>query len=222
MPSSKMQEWDEFYKVGKTAVIPDLFMVRRFAAEASMGRRVLILAAGAGRNAIWLAKRGFYVMATDLSEEATEKLKWWARVEGVHDHIDAVPMDLLDGKTVSYGFLGQHTYDFIIFEGCLEYVDDEKALEVLKRAGACMKPGARVFVIARGPSHWAHGSTERSDGFMKTYARGEIGFIKLMSDALSLKEFNISKEEWLTSKFTGGQLLWSEAVSQDYYIEGWR
>ncbi len=220
MPSSQMKEWDEFYKQGKTAIIPDLFTVRRFSVERSAGRSVLVLAAGAGRNAIWLAKRGFTVMATDLSEEATEKAKWWARVEGVDDHFDAVQLDLLDAQTRSFGFLGRN-YDFLIFEGCLEYFDDVQALEVIKRTEACTKRTTRVFVHARGPSHWAHSSRVRSDGFMATNVRGQLAYIKLMDEALQLNHFSILKEESRTELYEGSQMKDQGRLSQDLYIEGW-
>jgi SAM-dependent methyltransferase len=45
--------------------------------------RALDLAAGEGRNAIFLAEKGFEVDAVDISEVALKKARQWARAKGL-------------------------------------------------------------------------------------------------------------------------------------------
>lgn len=70
------------------------------------GGRILCLAEGEGRNAIFLAKQGFDVCAVDQSEVGINKLNNWATKENVK--IDTVLADLIE-----YGF-GESKWDGII------------------------------------------------------------------------------------------------------------
>jgi len=225
MPSGNVDEWDEYYRTQSVAVHPDLFVVRRFAKESAIPmKRVLIFACGAGRNAIWLAKRGLYVMATDQSKEALEKVKWWARTEGVEGSVDVLQHDLLAGDESYDRYLGSRDYDFVIFEGCLEYFDDEQVLEVLRRSRRCMRltRGGRVFIFARGPSHWAHQTTERSDGWMKTYPREDFWYAQALSEELDLDHFEVTNDVCGTTTFQGLTKAECQRWSDDLYLEGWR
>ena len=57
-----------------------------------VGGRILTLAEGEGRNAIFLAKHGFKVTAVDWSEVGLKKLASWAAQEGVA--VDTVCADI--------------------------------------------------------------------------------------------------------------------------------
>ena len=67
------------------------FLIER-AAEIIPGGRVLTLAEGEGRNAIFLAQQGFQVTAIDWSEVGLAKLTKWAEKE--HLHIDTICADI--------------------------------------------------------------------------------------------------------------------------------
>jgi SAM-dependent methyltransferase len=71
-------------------------VVAREAADLPPGR-ALDLASGEGRNAIWLAERGWRVTAVDFSAVATERTRRLAaeRLGPAADRVDAVTADLL-------------------------------------------------------------------------------------------------------------------------------
>lgn len=81
--------WDERYAGREPvwSVEPNQFVARECADLASEPRRAVDLAAGEGRNAIWLARQGWEVTAVDFSRTGLEKgrrLAGDARVEWVH------------------------------------------------------------------------------------------------------------------------------------------
>lgn len=55
--------------------------------------RVLDLAAGEGRNAIFLAEKGFDVEAVDISDVALKKARQWAKARGVSIRTSVVDLD---------------------------------------------------------------------------------------------------------------------------------
>lgn len=68
--------------------------------------KILCLAEGEGRNAIFLAKQGFQVTAVDQSEVGIQKMKDWANRENLE--IDAIVADLNEFN------LGENKWDGII------------------------------------------------------------------------------------------------------------
>lgn len=68
--------------------------------------RVLDLAAGEGRNALFLAEKGFEVEAVDISEIALKKARQWAREKGVKIRTFVADLD-------TYA-IGEASYDVIL------------------------------------------------------------------------------------------------------------
>ena len=69
------EQWDQRY-AGEELVWsagPNIF-VAGICAELAPGR-VLDLAAGEGRNALWLAERGWQVTAVDFSQVAVDRMR---------------------------------------------------------------------------------------------------------------------------------------------------
>ncbi len=78
-----MIDWNEVYRgdeffYGKE---PNEF-IKRYCNLILQGGKVLELACGEGRNAVFLAQQGFCVDAIDSSEVAIEKAKSWAKEKG--------------------------------------------------------------------------------------------------------------------------------------------
>jgi SAM-dependent methyltransferase len=71
-------------------------VVARETADLPPGRAV-DLAAGEGRNAIWLAERGWRVTAVDFSTVATDRIRQWAteRLGAEAARVEAVTADLM-------------------------------------------------------------------------------------------------------------------------------
>jgi len=80
---------DEFY-YGRE---PNDFL-REHCSEIASGGRVLCLAEGEGRNAVFLAKQGYQVTAVDGSMKGLEKLAMFAKSQGVS--VETVHADLND------------------------------------------------------------------------------------------------------------------------------
>ena len=74
--ASKQRQWNERYASEDLVwgIEPNRFLAEELGSVEPVGR-VLDLACGEGRNAIWLAERGFQVTAVDFSEVAIERAK---------------------------------------------------------------------------------------------------------------------------------------------------
>ena len=72
---------------------PSEFLVE-YAAKLPATGRALDLACGRGRNAVWLARRGFDVDAVDISAIALAKARSLAARHGVADRVHTIEADL--------------------------------------------------------------------------------------------------------------------------------
>ena len=89
--------------------------------------RVLDLGTGPGTQAIAMAKRGFDVTATDVSETAVEKARLRAKSEGVE--VEFLQDDILESRL-------EKTFDLILDRGCfhvLEPTDRGRYIETVHR-----------------------------------------------------------------------------------------
>jgi SAM-dependent methyltransferase len=98
---SSADAWDERYAgAGRVwSATPN-----RWVAELVSGfplGRALDLAAGEGRNAVWLAEQGWEVDATDFSTVAVDRIREWARdrADTVEDRLHAWVADATDPVT---------------------------------------------------------------------------------------------------------------------------
>lgn len=87
--------WDQRYNEDGFAygTDPNDFLAAEFH-RIPEGGRVLCLAEGEGRNAVFLAKQGFQVTAVDQSAVGLQKAEAFAKVQGVN--IDTIVADLND------------------------------------------------------------------------------------------------------------------------------
>jgi len=99
--------------------------------------RALDLACGEGRNAVWLAQRGWQVTGVDFSEVGLAKAAQLAESRGVE--VDWVAADLLDYRPPA-------GLDLVI-AFYFQVPDDERRL-VLSRAAEALAPGGTVLVVA--------------------------------------------------------------------------
>jgi SAM-dependent methyltransferase len=98
MPSSGLLEWDERHRgAAEHDNATPLPLVTKTAREMKPGR-ALDLACGAGRNALWLAERGWSVTAVDGSPAAIELVRRRASARGVN--VNAQVADLEKGEYV--------------------------------------------------------------------------------------------------------------------------
>jgi SAM-dependent methyltransferase len=114
---------------------PNRFLVAEVA-ELPPGR-ALDLACGSGRNAVWLAARGWKVTGVDFSDVALAQARALAAERGVE--VEWVEGDLLDWEP------GEPAYDLVAVL-YLQLPADERR-EVLARAAAAVTSGGTVLVV---------------------------------------------------------------------------
>ena len=122
---------------------------RSFAAEAAdlAPGTALDLACGEGRNAVWLAGRGWRVTGVDFSDVAIAKARELAARRGVD--VELVCADLLDYEP------DPGAYDLVVVL-FLQLPAEERRL-VLSRAAASLAPGGTFLLVG-------HDSTNLTDG----------------------------------------------------------
>ncbi|TDB75036.1 MFS transporter, partial [Actinomadura sp. KC216] len=108
----------------------------------------LDLGCGEGGDAIWLAKRGWHVTATDISGVALERAARHAEAAGVADRIDFQQHDL--GVSFPKG-----TYD-LVSAAFLHFPQEGLPREpVLRAAAAAVAPGGTLLIVGHsGPPPW--------------------------------------------------------------------
>jgi 2-polyprenyl-3-methyl-5-hydroxy-6-metoxy-1,4-benzoquinol methylase len=121
---------------------PSEFLVESAARLPTSGR-ALDLACGRGRNAVWLARRGFIVDAVDVSTIALAKATTLATRHGVADRVRTIAHDLADGLPPL-----ADAYDVVI---CLHFRQPDlwPAMRRLVAPGGVML----IETLARHPSN---------------------------------------------------------------------
>ncbi|HEY7105088.1 MAG TPA: class I SAM-dependent methyltransferase [Acidimicrobiia bacterium] len=125
---------------------PNRFLVAE-TADLAPGR-ALDLACGEGRNAVWLATKGWRATAVDFSGVALAKAARLAAAHGVE--LERVHADLLEYEPA------RASVDLVIVF-YLQLADPGRAT-VLRRAANALAPGATLLIVA-------HDSTNLADGY---------------------------------------------------------
>ena len=125
---------------------PPTAEVKRAASLLPPGR-ALDLACGEGRNAVWLAERGWTVRGVDFSGVALEKAKKLAKARGVD--AEWVHADLLE-----YG-PEPAAYDLVVV--LYLQIPAAERRTVLRRAAGALAPGGVLLVVAHDSSNLEHG-----------------------------------------------------------------
>lgn len=141
------EHWDRRY-AGRELVWsagPNRFLVAE-AAGLDAGR-ALDVACGEGRNAIWLAERGWQVTGVDFSPVGLEKARSLAAARRVT--VDWVTADLLEFEPEA------RAYDLVIV--FYLQVPAAERREILRRIAAAVAPGGRLLVVAHDSTNLEHG-----------------------------------------------------------------
>ena len=144
------QQWDERYSATGFvwATGPNQFVEAELAGLAP--GRAIDLAAGEGRNTVWLAERGWRVTAVDFSRVGLDKGRALSATRGVPgERVDWIVADLCDYWPEPGG------YDLVLI--AYLQVGQKARATVLNRAAAALAPGGTAFVVA-------HDLTNLSDG----------------------------------------------------------
>ncbi len=113
--------------------------------------RVLCVAEGEGRNAVFLAERGFEVTAVDQSAVGLAKARHLASVRGVSGRLTTVVADLLSHD------LGEGTWDAIVW--IFLHLAPRERQALLGRAARALAPHGLLVLECYTPRqvHWKTG-----------------------------------------------------------------
>jgi SAM-dependent methyltransferase len=109
----------------------------------------LDLAAGEGRNAVWLAEQGWTVRAVDFSCVALEKGRQLARGRAVADRIEFQLADL------RYHEPEVHSFDLVVL--IYLQIPMTELIPILARAAKAVAPGGALLLVAHDLENLKHG-----------------------------------------------------------------
>ena len=144
------QQWDERYSGTEFewSMHPNQFVAEQLA-DLPPGR-ALDLAAGEGRNSVWLAGCGWSVTAVDFSRVGLEKGRKLSAARGVGEgQVDWVVADLSEYEPA------REAYELVL----IAYLQVDAALRarVLAGAAAALVPGGTLLVIGHDLTNLAEG-----------------------------------------------------------------
>ena len=140
--------WDERYSAEEYAygTAPNEFLLENFSCIPK--GKVLSLAEGEGRNAVFLAKQGYAVTAVDSSLVGLNKARKLAQENGVT--VEFIHADLADYD------LGENKWDGIVSIFCP--LPSSLRKEVYKKVVTGLKPKAVFLLEAYTPDQLRHGT----------------------------------------------------------------
>lgn len=110
--------------------------------------RALDLGCGEGADAVWLAERGWTVVAVDISETALRRAAEAAKARGVDDRIDFLQLDLSDG-------FPDGTFDLVSSQFLHSTVRLDRQA-ILANAVKALRPGGVLVIVDHGSAPpWA-------------------------------------------------------------------
>lgn len=109
----------------------------------------LDLAAGEGRNAVWLAEQGWQVQAVDFSDVALEKARQLAAARGVSDRIDFQEADLR-------GYVPE-VQKFALVALLYLQIPQAELIPIITHAARAVAPGGILLLVGHDSSNLAHG-----------------------------------------------------------------
>jgi Fe2+ or Zn2+ uptake regulation protein len=146
--SAAVERWDERYAGREYLwdVRPNQF-VERYLHGLPPGTAI-DLAAGEGRNAVWLAQQGWTVTAVDFSQAGLDKATRLARDNGVAERVITVNADVLE-------WVSAEPVDLVVI--AYLQLPPGQVRTALGHAVGWLRPGGRVLVVAHDRTNIEHG-----------------------------------------------------------------
>ncbi len=147
MDCVKREDWDSRYAGSELLWTAEANRFLVADASGLVPGRALDLACGEGRNAVWLAERGWTVRGVDYSGVALAKAAKLAEARGVD--AEWVHADLLEYEPVPAA------YDLVVIL-YLQIPAPERRV-VVRRAAGALAPGGELLIVAHDSSNLEHG-----------------------------------------------------------------
>ncbi len=156
-------DWNERYRVEGLLwrEDPNRFVVEEL--EHVAPGRALDLGCGEGRNAVWLAARGWRVTGVDFSRVALEKAQLLAGDRGVE--VEWVEADVRTWRP------DEAAYDLVIV--CYLHLQAEERRQAFAHAAAGLAPGGTFLVVGHDLANLAYGIGGPQDPAI-LYTAGDI------------------------------------------------
>jgi len=147
-PSDAFAAWEEHY-IAKPQVWSGRVNAQLAEITAELtGTRALDLGCGEGADALWLAERGWTVVAVDVSTTALSRARAAAEARGLAQQIDFQQHDL------TTGFPGG-VFDLVSAQFLHSTVEMDRAA-LLRRAAGAVAPGGSLLIVDHGAAPpWA-------------------------------------------------------------------
>ncbi|TXI57967.1 class I SAM-dependent methyltransferase [Mycolicibacter arupensis] len=143
------QAWDARYGEGQLVwgMEPNTFVAAELGTTPP--GRALDVACGEGRNAIWLAQRGWQVVGIDFSPVGLQQAAQLANRAGVADRIDFALIDVVTAP------LPTGPFDAVIV-AYLQLAEDPRRV-ALRKAAAAVAPGGTLLVVGHDITNLTEG-----------------------------------------------------------------
>ncbi|MGD7022375.1 class I SAM-dependent methyltransferase [Rossellomorea vietnamensis] len=192
----KKFNWDTFYEDRTKRVpffkdIPDENLVSYVTEQLIKVGKVLELGCGPGRNAIYLAEKGFLVDAVDSSQEALQ----WAEERALTKDVD---VNFINENIFCLNYEAG-TYDFVYDSGCFHHIPPHRRTSYLELIDRALKPGG-YFALTTFVEGGELGGSEISDWdvYRLKSLKGGLGYseekLKEIFDCFEPLEIRLMKE----------------------------
>ncbi len=133
--------------------------------------KVLELGCGAGRNAIYLAKKGCTVVGVDLSENALE----WAKKRISKEDVN---VELVCANIFDLDFQ-QESFDFIYDSGCFHHIAPHRRVSYIEIINRLLKQDG-YFALCSFEENGTYGGSALTDEevYLKRSLEGGLGYTK--------------------------------------------
>jgi SAM-dependent methyltransferase len=150
MATMSNEQWDARYAASPSvwSITPNEFVVE-FLSDMPAGK-VIDLAGGEGRNALWLAGRGWQAEVADFSQVALEKFTARAAEEGLSEHCFAT---LADATTETAYALAPADLGLIAYL----QIDAAGLSDAIASLTQALAPGATLFGVWHERDNLTHG-----------------------------------------------------------------
>ncbi|WP_010281525.1 class I SAM-dependent methyltransferase [Bacillus timonensis] len=185
--------WDSFYSDREKGIpffvnVPDENLVSYFDRNFLNVGKVLELGCGPGRNAIYLAQKGWTVDAVDLSKESLK----WAEERAIENniHINFIHKNIFDLE------IEEGTYDFVYDSGCFHHIAPHRRMSYINVVKKALKPNG-YFAITCFYEGGLFGGSDISDWevYRLRSLKGGLGYTdeKLRTVFREFREIEIRK-----------------------------